>query len=197
MVLRIIGRVFIAAGVLILLFLAYELFGTKLVADRAQQALASSLDVSIRGPAPTKREKPDIGDGLARIQIPKIDLNWVVVEGVGVEALKKGPGHFPGTAYPGDAGNVVISGHRNIYGSPFWRLDEIKVGDTIRMVTPTGAFLYRVTESKIVEPTDLTVIVPTPDEFRLTLTTCHPKFGAKKRLIIVAQMAESERKNAA
>lgn len=195
MVLRIVGRVFIAAGILILLFLGYELFGTRFVTDRAQRALASSIDVSIRGPAPAKPAKPDLGDGIARIQIPKIEVNWVVVEGVGTEALKKGPGHFPGTPFPGEQGNVVISGHRNIYGSPFWRLDEVGPGDTIKMLTPAGTFAYKVTETKIVEPTDLSVIVPAPGEFRLTLTTCHPKLGAKKRLIVVAQMVASEVKN--
>lgn len=198
MILRIIGRAFIAAGVLILLFLAYEMFGTRFVTGRAQKQLAAAFEVSIRSaPSPEPPPKPDVGDGIARIQIPKIDLDWVVVEGVGVEALKKGPGHYSGTAYPGEKGNAVISGHRNIYGAPFWSLDEVHPGDEITMVTRNGTFLYRVTETKIVKATDLTVVVPTPEEFRLTLTTCNPKWGAKDRLIVVAQMIETEAETAA
>lgn len=193
MVLRVIGRLFIVTGLLILLFLGYQLWGTNLVTDRHQKALAQEFP-SHPSPQPTEPApapspvRPDVGDGVARIQIDKIGVDWIVVEGVSVTVLKKGPGHYPGTALPGQNGNVVISGHRTTYGAPFFRLDEVKVGDVIKLHTRTDSFDYRVTESKIVAPTDLSVIVST-QESRLTLTTCHPRFSARQRLIVVGELA--------
>lgn len=191
MVLRVIGRVFIVTGLLILLFLGYQLWGTNFVADRHQKALAQEFQPQ-SSPEPTQPApspiRPDVGDGVARIQIDKIGVDWIVVEGVSVSVLKKGPGHYPGTALPGQTGNVVVSGHRTTYGAPFFRLDEVKVGDIIKLHTRTDSFDYRVIESKIVAPTDLSVIVTT-QESRLTLTTCHPRFSARQRLIVVAELA--------
>jgi sortase A len=192
--LRIVGKSFIAAGVLILLFLAYQLLGTNFVTDNHQKDLEKEFERAIAsGPAVpvANPEEPDLGDAVARIEIPKIDISWLVVEGISVEALKKGPGHVPGMALPGEKGNVVISGHRTTYGAPFHRLDEVAVGDTIRLRTRNGPFLYRITEVKIVAPTDLSVVVPTEDA-RLTLTTCHPKYSAAKRLIVVGVLVENQ-----
>lgn len=199
MLLRIIGRTFIAAGVLILLFLAYQLFGTNFVTKQNQRALAAQFAESLDDPTlrPAPDPEPDLGDGVARIQIPKIGVDWIVVEGVSVEALKKGPGHYPDTPFPGEVGNVVISGHRTTYGAPFFRLDEVGPGDTIRLVSRTGSYRYDIAESKVVRPTDLSVIQPTQDP-RLTLTTCTPRFSARQRLIVIAKLVDetSEREAA-
>jgi sortase A len=186
-ILRIIGRFFIAAGIVILLFLAYELWGTKFVAQRNQRELAKKITfpskpVPVESPTPP----PNLGDGIARLEIPKIDANWIVVEGVTIEQLKKGPGHFPGTAYPGDKGNVVISGHRATYGEPFARMNEVQNGDIVKLTTLRGVFEYTVVEKKIVKPTDLSVVQDFQDE-RLTLTTCEPRYGSKLRMIVVAK----------
>jgi len=191
--LRILGKIFISTGVLILLFLAYQLFGTNVVTDNHQKGLAEDFQRTIAsGPdLPVASAEPDFGDAVAKIEIPKIDVDWYVVEGVGVDQLKRGPGHVPGMAMPGEKGNVVISGHRTTYGAPFHRLDETAVGDVIRLRSRSGLFIYRVSEVKIVQPTDLSVVVPTEDA-RLTLTTCHPKFSAAKRLIVVAALVETE-----
>lgn len=195
MILRVVGRLFIGAGMLILLFLAYQLWGTNLVAERHQRELAAGLDEALFAPVDPDATPPplELGDGIARIQMPKIEVDWIVVEGVSVSQLKKGPGHYPGTAYPGEKGNVVVSGHRTTYGAPFFRLDELKVGDTIRLVARNGTFSYKITESKIVAPTDLTVVVPS-DDSRLTLTTCHPRFSARQRLIVVASLVEEPKR---
>lgn len=184
MALRVIGRGFIGLGTLILLFLVYQLVGTNFVTGRSQKALASEIKEQWEV-APD--EKPILGDGMALIKIPKIGVDAVVVEGVEVEDLKKGPGHYPDTALPGQLGNMVISGHRTTYGAPFYRLDELKVGDEIVVFDAKGPYTYRVTESKVVLPTEIGVIAPSSDA-RLTLTTCHPRFSAAKRLIVVAQL---------
>jgi sortase A len=219
MVLRVVGKVFVGTGVLILLFVGYELFGTNLVTSRHQEALASELRAEWRSkaapgeqpairelppppvsPEPTPHPSPDSGPprkldpgrGMAIIHIPRIGLEQVVVEGVSVADLKKGPGHVPGTASPGQAGNVAISGHRTTYGAPFKRLDELEAGDEISLTTARGRFLYVVTHSKVVAPSEVSVLDPTPDA-RLTLTTCHPKFSARQRLIVIAHLVRMEK----
>ncbi|MEO7803775.1 MAG: sortase [Actinomycetota bacterium] len=188
MILRVVGRTFIATGILILCFLGYQLFGTTLITDQHQKTLAADLKVTAAEPLPTKELPPELGEGIALIEIPKIAVKKIVVEGVEVEDLKKGPGRYPGLSFPGEKGNVVISGHRTTYGGPFYRLDELTVGDDIKLTDRAGTtFTYRVTETKIVRPNDLTVVVQTT-ESKLTLTTCNPRFSARQRLIVVADL---------
>jgi len=127
------------------------------------------------------------GDGIARIVIPAIDVDEIVVAGVSRKDLQRGPGHFPDTPLPGQLGNVGIAGHRTTYGAPFGRLDELKVGDVIEITTFTGDFRYVVTEQLIVKPSDTYVVGPSPDAV-LTLTTCNPKYSARQRLVIKAAL---------
>lgn len=184
MALRVIGRGFIGLGTVILLFLLYQLVGTNLITGQQQKALASEIQEKWEV---SPNEAPSLGDGMALIKIPKIGVDAVVVEGVEVEDLKKGPGHYPDTALPGQLGNMVISGHRTTYGAPFYRLDELEPGDEIIVYDAQGPYTYLVSETKIVLPTEIGVIAPSTDA-RLTLTTCHPRFSAAKRLIVVAQL---------
>jgi sortase A len=191
MALRIMGRSFIGLGAFILLFLLYQVFGTNFVTGREQAALASELKERWESGAPASSDgQPNIGEGIAVLQIPKIGVNSVVVEGIEVADLKKGPGHYPETALPGQRGNMVISGHRTTYGAPFYRLDELEAGDIITIFDATGPFQYRVAETKVVEPTQISVIAPSTDS-RLTLTTCHPRFSARQRLVVVAMLEGS------
>jgi len=186
------GKTLIAAGVLIFLFVAYELWGTGFAQRRDQKALKSQFD-KITTPTTVAGAPPDTvpapADGaIGVIRIPKIGVDQAVVEGVGVEDLKKGPGHYPGTPMPGEAGNSAIAGHRTTYGAPFNRLDELKNGDSITVRTRAGTFRYEVSSSSVVSPNEVSVLDPTPDN-RLTLTTCNPKYSAAQRLIIVANLA--------
>ena len=199
-----IGRTFIAAGVLILLFVAYQLWGTGLAEARSQDRLRSDfLDAletprstttttgtsettsttSVAPPTPT-------GEAVAIIRIPKIGVEKAVVEGVGVNALKQGPGHYPTTPLPGQPGNAAIAGHRTTYGAPFYRTDELEAGDLIQVTTRQGEFTYKVRDRKIVRPTQNDVLNPS-EENLLTLTTCHPRFSAAQRLIIVAELTDN------
>lgn len=193
MALRVIGRSFIALGTLILLFIAYQLVGTNFITGREQKALASQMRQSW-SLSSVQDQAPDLGTGIAVIKIPKIGVNAVVVEGVQLEDLKKGPGHYPGTALPGQLGNVAIAGHRTTYGAPFFRLDELAVGDEITLIDAAGTYKYLVSENKVVSPSRVDVIEPTSDA-RLTLTTCNPKFSARQRLIIVAQLQGTPKPN--
>jgi sortase A len=132
---------------------------------------------------------PAPGEALGRMVIPKIGLDVVMVEGVGRQDLKKGPGHMPWTPLPGQPGNAVVSGHRTTYGAPFYDLDLLEPGDEIVVETAIGRSVYVVRESIIVKPTDVWVTEPRPGAW-LTLTTCNPRFSARERLIVFAEMVE-------
>ncbi|MDE0653579.1 MAG: sortase [bacterium] len=141
---------------------------------------------------------PEAGEAIARILIPSIDLDSIVVSGVEVEDLRKGPGHYSTTPLPGQPGNAAIAGHRTTYGAPFGRLNELNAGDSIIVETLQGRFVYRVLPGqpgmaghalgfRIVAPTALEVLDDVGDN-RLTLTSCHPKYSSKKRIIVHAAL---------
>ncbi len=227
-----VGRTLITSGLLILLFVAYQLWGTGLYTAQQQedlkndfrQALAAvSADTTVaattttRAPVsttsaprttgttrtgPTATTEPETtsstlppapptaerGEPTALMRIERLDLEVVVVEGVGRDDLKKGPGHYPETPLPGQYGNAAIAGHRTTNGSPFGRLDELEIGDEIVVETLAGEFTYRVTTEIVVDPSEVGVLAPPPDPRAaiLTLTTCHPRFSARQRLVIQA-----------
>ena len=139
-------------------------------------------------------ESPQFLDraAFAVIRVPKIEAlqdGWAVVEGVGVRDLKNGAGHMPDTPLPGAPGNAVISGHRTTYGAPFHDVDVLVWGDIIEVETALGTHTYEVRELKIVKPTDVWVTEPR-DGAWLTLTTCHPKFSSRQRLIVFAELVD-------
>jgi len=204
----------IAAGVLILLFVAYQLWGTGLAEARSQRELKKEFERSLAESAPptttsttpnttaptapggttvpTTTAAPDLapppapaGDAVAIIKIPKLDVEKTVVQGVSLGVLKRGPGHYPTTPMPGQPGNAAIAGHRTTYGAPFFRLNELDAGDPILVTTRQGRFRYEVTEKRIVRPSETGVLAPTKDN-RLTLTTCNPRFSAAQRLVVIA-----------
>ncbi|MEN8234039.1 MAG: sortase [Actinomycetota bacterium] len=135
---------------------------------------------------------PDKGTAFAIIRIPTIERlqdGWTVVEGVRLRDLKNGAGHMPNTPLPGQPGNAVISGHRTTHGAPFHEFEELNPGDIIEVDTALGTHTYEVRETIIVRPTEMWVTEPR-DGAWLTLTTCHPKFSARQRLIVFAEMVD-------
>jgi sortase A len=129
------------------------------------------------------------GEPIGKIIIPKIGLEWVVVQGVELADMKIGPGHWPETPFPGMGGNFVMSGHRNIWGGPFLHLDKLQVGDTIDLLLPYVAARYEVTRSLIVTPTQVEVVAQRGVE-EVSLTTCDPPFTARNRLVVQAKLVE-------
>lgn len=125
-----------------------------------------------------------------KITIPKIELEYVVYEGTDTVTLKKGAGHESVTPLPGQEGRCTISGHRTTYGAPFNRVDELEEGDLIYLETLDGdRYLYVVTSLEIVKPTDVWILEGTEKE-ELLLTTCHPKYSAASRLIVISELVE-------
>lgn len=166
-----VGRVLIAVGLLILGFVAFQLWGTGVETSRGQSTLtgdlATEVDAAAVSAGRVEEVKPEVkdivtylgtvdpatappmapppqGEPVGIISIPRIDLEKVIVEGVSKADLKKGPGHYPGTPLPGNPGNSGIAGHRTTYGAPFNRIDELSPGDEVTISTPQGQFVYEV-----------------------------------------------------
>jgi sortase A len=259
------GRALITAGVILLLFVAYQLWGTGLHTSLAQDDLEDQMvdlltegeeapsattpdgtlpggegegegdgedDPSGDGGAPRSVDRPvTLGDGMGLgetygltpqeidelpapelsesagyISIPEIGSNWWYVEGVDLAWLRDGPGHFPNTSWPGQAGNAAFAGHRTTYGAPFHRVDELEPGDEILVETPQGEFTYEVMARGdlwddmdiadrsdpdsghfIIEPDD-SWILDDYDDDRITLMACHPKYSAAQRIVVVGEL---------
>lgn len=208
--LRWVGNSFIVVGATLLFFVVYELVGTSLVTDHHQEALASEFDSELLkpppragtpSPSPTPSAARSIRRGgpkpIARLIIPKIGVNKIVVEGTTLSALAFGPGHYSGTPMPWQMGPTGIACHRTGWGSPCINLDRLRTGDQIILETKQGCakppcrFVYAVTRQKIVEPGDVHVLSGDPNSRaarRLTLTTCTPKYTSLRRLIVWADL---------
>ncbi len=194
------GRGLVTVGILILLFVAYQLWGTGLYEAREQDRLQSEFHQQVAHEKAVARHQagtattttlppppPPVGEAVGIIQIPKIGLNRAVIQGIGVPDLRKAPGHYPATPMPGQLGNAAIAGHRTTYGAPFNRLDELVDGDVIVITTLAGTFRYTVFQQLIVSPKEVFVLDPTPNA-TLTLTTCNPKYSASTRLVVQATL---------
>ncbi|WFF02224.1 class E sortase [Micromonospora sp. WMMD964] len=208
---RVTGEVLITFGLVVLLFAGYEVWGKSAIVDAHQNDLTNQLAqewgptddptvVPSAGPS-VKPSPPVRGKPIAGLYIPKLEKNWVVVEGVTQEDIRYAPGHYPASALPGQVGNFSVAGHRN--RATFWRLDELNNGDPIVVESKTDWYVYRVSQSRIVRPTQVEVVAPVPGEPNkkatkrmLTLTTCNPKFDNYQRLIIHAELDRTQPKSA-
>ena len=231
-----VGRLMILAGVLILLFVAYQLWGTGLQTQAAQERLRADLeqqlaeardqagggdgtttvpDASVEDPGTVEdpgdlvaqpgaapgdgrpAETADLGvtwgDAIGQIEIERIGVDFVYIEGVDLSLLTDGPGHFPSTAFPGQPGNAALAGHRTTYMAPFNRIDEVEPGDLVTITTVQGTFTYEVMAQpdglghRIVGP-DAIEITEDKGDNRLTLMACHPKYSAAQRIVVEAQL---------
>ena len=177
------GRTMIVAGLLLLSFVAYQLWGTGIVEGRSQTAMAKQFVK----PQPIQ---PQLGGLVGRITIPSIGVSKYVVAGVRLKDLERGPGLFPGSPMPGQKGNVAIAGHRTTFGAPFSRIDELRGNERIVLESKDGTFTYIVNgEPKIVLATDTAVAKTTnPDSATVTLVSCYPKWTSTKRIVVVATL---------
>jgi sortase A len=212
---QVLGWALIWSGLFVFGYLGWQIFVTDFINAGVQREAAGELEVTLDEvePAPEEVDRDDflgdieepsveipevveyfpedaveIGESFAFLTIPQIGLDGVVVyEGVDGDTLKKGPGHMERTPLPGQPGNAVISGHRTTHGRPFFDFDMLAVGDRVEVETATGTHVYEIRETLIVDPTDVWVTDPRPGGW-LTMTTCNPKFSARERLIVFAEM---------
>ena len=236
-VVRTIGEILITAGLVVLLFVVYEVYVTDVISAGKQRDVTTALDDQWKTDAEDPQRvdhfeglKP--GEGFAKMYIPTFgaDFHFTIVEGTTEQALEVGPGHYTDTAYPGEPGNFAVAGHRVGKGSPFNDIDLINPCDAIIVETKRSWFVYRMLPEKadkanwaatkaknplcanvnplgapysdlvgqeIVTPNQGTVIAPVPHHPEvapsvgqqaalMTLTTCHPRFEARQRLIVHA-----------
>jgi sortase A len=207
------GEIAITLGVIVALFVVYLLWWTGVQTAGAQRELGAELDRTAQNaviapsgtpsgiprvdPAPVI---PAVGKPYVQIRIPALGSGWgwVVVEGVALPQLALGPGHYPGTAGPGEVGNFAVAGHRAGHAAPFENLDRLKPGDVVDFSVGDSHWSYRVDRMFLTEPTDVGVIAAVPEQPNavptkrlMTLTTCDPKYGVRfKRLIVAGTLIE-------
>jgi sortase A len=206
----VVGELLITAGVLLLAFLAWQLWWTDVEANSAQAAIVQEQgwDVPLapledEGPAivtprfdePPVIDEPPYRTTFASMRVPRWDgePTRTITQGTDRPNVLNplGIGHYEGTAMPGGVGNFALAAHRTTYGKPFNRIEELQEGDPIVVWTEDTWYVYRVTSSQIVMPDDVQVIAPVPNqpgveptERFITLTTCHPMFSARERFIV-------------
>lgn len=196
---RAVGIFLMCAGLSLGVVAGWQLWGTGVYTRGEQQRLGVKFEESVQGVEESTGgfvEGADVaaffsglsvGDPVARMEIPAIDFEYVVVEGVDSESLRLGPGRFPQGSFFGWGGNVSVAGHRSTYDAPFNRVDELVAGDEIFVSTFQGVFTYLVVGYDIVVPEAVEVLDDKGDD-RLTLVGCHPRWGSTYRIVVVAAL---------
>jgi sortase A len=214
LVLRGLGQTLITLGVVVVLFIVYEVWISNWFSERENKQLVQRLEQQWALPGGGPNTIP-VGDALGILYIPRLgqDYAWAIVQGDAVpnqDQLAKGPAHYGRTAFPGRRGNFAVAGHRVGKGEPFLNLDDLVPGDPVIVETRQGWFVYRVKGRQhgltqpdadgipgreIVAPSDGDVLLPVPDhpgvpaqDRYMTMTTCNPKFTAENRLIVYSTL---------
>jgi sortase A len=194
--LRWLERLLLAIGIVCLGYYGYVSAETALYQaqeTRELDAILASIPATpspsaAATPATARRTVPKPGSAMGRIEIPRLGVSAVVRAGSDSRTLRLAVGHIPGTALPGEPGNIGLAAHRDTF---FRRLGDIRPGDEVNVVTPEGTFRYTVEGTQVVEPTDVWVLDAT-DEPSLTLVTCYPfryVGSAPQRFIVRALQA--------
>jgi sortase A len=197
-----IGELCITLGVVLLLFVAWQLWWTDIAAGQTQRQLTHRLEQQWQEPQPprpsgaagsvTLKEIP-MGDAFALIRIPRFGHDYVrpILEGVDLDVLDRGVGHYPETVKPGEVGNFAVAGHRVTYAKPFNQIAELKPGDAVVVETRDTWYVYRVQSHTIVTPDRVDVVAPVPEQpgkkptkRMMTMTACHPQFSARERYVV-------------
>jgi sortase A len=208
---RVLGELFITCGVLMLLFVTYQLWWTNVAADHYAGKETSKLQEDFsQGKVPTKGQAAGAfqpGQGFAILYIPKLDVVAPIAQGVGkAEVLDHGEvGHYSEgalkTAMPSDkTGNFALAAHRNTHGEPFRYINQLKPGDKVVVETEDDYYTYEMTRTlPQTSPSNVSVISPVPPQSGftkpgryITLTTCTPEFTSKYRLIVWGKMVAEQ-----
>lgn len=189
------GEALITVGAVLVLFVGWQLFWTDVVADADADGVVTSLEQDPGGPEWVQPTQAKLGDAFAIIRIPRFGATFArpLYEGTTRDVLMRGIGHYVDTNLPGEVGNFAMAGHRTTYGKPFNQIDKLLPGDVVLVETKATYYVYRVTGHQIVPPTQVSVVLPVPDEpgqvatqASLTMTSCHPEFSARERYVVHA-----------
>ena len=211
-VVGVLGELLITVGVLLGLFVVWQLWWTDVVAEREQAQVVADLTRAVPTPAPPPEappverrdaapvmDEPAHGTTFATLWVPRWGEDYVrpVSQGTTRHDILDvlGIGHYEGTAMPGGIGNFAVAGHRVTYGKPFNRIEELEIGDPLVVQTAETWYVYRITETLVVHPHQIEVIAPVPsrpdaqpEQAMMTLTTCHPMYSARERFIVHAEL---------
>lgn len=197
-VLRFVASVLMVSGVLMIADAGATLLWQEPVsaymAERQQNSLeeafaATPKDQPAPKPGRPPKRRPLPGSAVAQIRFPSLDRQYYVIEGTKTSDLRKGPGHYPDTALPGQSKTVAVAGHRTTYGAPFRTIDRLKRGDEIDMRMRYGTYVYKVQKTRIVDPTE-TSVTDNVGYDRLVLTACHPLYSAAQRIVVFARLVK-------
>jgi sortase A len=157
-------------------------------ADKRAVASIGDQKLRLRRLAGLAERRASAGHAIGTIRMPTLDRRYAVVEGTDTDSLRKGPGHYPETSFPGQGGTVAFAGHRTTYGAPFNSVDKLKQGDEIVLDMPYGKFTYAVERTRIVDPSETSVVDRVPGAEQLVLSACHPLYSASQRIIVFARL---------
>lgn len=216
------GELCITLGVVLLLFVAWQLWWTDVVSGRQQQRTANALEHAWQHPPHTGRGGSSgaavsvtgadqqiaalsTGTAFALIRVPRFGAGYVrpILQGTELSVLDEGVGHYPASVGPGAVGNFALAGHRVTYAKPFNRIAELRVGDPIVIETRTTWYVYRVVGHTVVTPDHVDVVAPVPQHpgvaptrRMMTMTACHPEFSARQRYVLFSELAHTYPKSA-
>lgn len=215
-----VGELCITLGVVLLLFVVWQLWWTDVESGRSQQTVSRQLEQSwVPSPAPSagpggvltpapgppapgglKVDQVKLGTAFALIRVPRFGKDYVrpVLQGVELSVLDGGVGHYPASVGPGAIGNFALAGHRVTYAKPFNQIAELRAGDPIVIETRTTWYVYRVVRHIIVTPDRVDVVAPVPErpgvaptQRLMTMTACHPEFSARQRYVVFSKLAQT------
>lgn len=214
-----VGELCITLGFVLLLFVVWQLWWTDVAASQVQRDTVHRLERTWGDPAgpvvphpeattqavsrpeataePVRLETIPMGKAFALIRVPRFGKDYVrpVIEGIELDVLDEGVGHYPDSADPGAVGNFAVAGHRVTYAKPFNQIAELRAGDPIVIETSDTWYVYRVQRHTIVTPDRVDVVAPVPEkpgteptQRLMTMTACHPMFSARERYVVFSKL---------
>lgn len=209
------GEILLTVGAVLLLLVAYTLWWTGVETGNAQESLKEQLEQEWAEGLPQPGQtitpgvtetppalaRPEIGDGVAVLRIPRFGASyaWVVVEGIDLENLARGPGHYPQTALPGEIGNFAVAGHRATHGEPFAQFEALEIGDDVVVETADQWYTYQIVKIQYpvpvssgwaLDPNPLDLGSP-PTKSMMTMTTCHPRWASTYRFLVFSELVNT------
>ncbi len=207
---QIVGELLITAGLIVVLFVVWQLWWTNIAAGQAQSEAVQSMKDSFQHASPLPppeegkegeppvRQAPEHGGPIGIVYIPRFgeDYERPVIQGTGSDVLDTlGLGHYAHSAMPGQVGNFAVAGHRQTNGKVLDQIDKLVAGEKIYVQTADGFYTYTFRNNEIVLPSEVSAIAPVPGhpgqepkDRIMTLTSCNPRFGAQERIIAYAVM---------
>lgn len=207
-VLGVVGEILITAGVVLLLYVVWQITVNDPIVSSQQQNQAQNYNAQ-QLPQPEKPIFKDVGKKLkqgqvfGKIYIPRFDKNYVRLIGQGtfqkITLNKVGVGHYLTSQWPGQIGNFAVAAHRTSHGAPFSKIDTLQAGDNVYVETNEGWFTYTYMETKIVDPSAISVINKVPSGLTgahkggkyMTMTSCHPKWSNKQRIVVWLELTST------